>query len=217
MVILGIVVVILVVLLAFALSRWLTVTGELGPERREVCVEYLVFTFRFPSERGAKGKRSRDKSADADGEPSKKKSQATRGSTVDWLKLAPEGLQALQRGLIYLLRRVRIDNLRIAGTVGTEDPADTGMLIGAIYAAYGALQPWSRPIELTIAPDFDEEGCAISFRGRVSVRLGVLIGMPFVVLRHLPKRKIWRTWRKQRRKRHHHESSRNARGTEVGI
>jgi hypothetical protein len=217
MITLGIVVGVLLVGLAFALSRWITVTGELGPERREVRVKYLSFTFRIPSGKEADGKSSRDRSDDADGEPTKKEAKKKRGSSVDWLKLLPDGLQALQSGLIYLLRRLRIDNLRISGTVGTDDPADTGMLIGAIYAVYGALQPWSRPIELSVAPNFEEEVYAISLRGRVSVRLGVLIGMPLVVLWHLPKRRIWRTWRAQRRRRPSQQASRNARGTEVGI
>ncbi len=217
MITLGIVVGLLMVGLAFALSRWITVTGELGPERREVRVAYLGFTFRVPSGKPADARQSRRKSEDAGDGPSKQKAKTKRGGAMDWLKLLPDGLQGLKRGLVYLLRRLRIDELRIWGTVGTDDPADTGMLIGAIYAVYGALQPWSRPIELTVAPDFDGAVHAIRLRGRVSVRLGVLIGMPLVVLWHLPKRRIWRTWRAQRRRRHHHESSRNARETEVGI
>mgnify|MGYP006278145449 CR=1 FL=1 len=217
MLILGTILGSLLALLAFALSRWITVTGELGPARREIRIQYLVFTFRIPSQAQADAERPRDEADDDEAEPAKEKPTKRRGSALDWLKLIPEGLQVLKQGLIYLVRRLRIYDLRVSGTIGTDDPADTGMLIGAIYALYGALQPWSRPVELTIAPDFEAEVYAISLRGRVSVRLGVLVAMPLVMLWHLPKRKIWRTWRKQRRKRHHHESSPKARGTEVGI
>jgi len=219
MLILAIVLGSLLALLAFALSRWITITGEIGPDRREVRIQYLFVTVRVPSEKDADAEQDQDReeSIEDDEEPEKETSKKKSGGALDWLKLLPEGLHALKRGLIYLFRRLRIYDLHIAGTIGTDDPADTGMLIGAIYAVYGSLQPWSRSIELAIAPDFDEERMAIQARGRVSVRLGVLVGMPLVILWHLPKRKIWRTWRTQRRRRHHHKPSRNARGTEVGI
>lgn len=217
--ILGVVLGILALLLVVALSGRITVTGEIGTERRAVRIRYLLFTFRIPSKEKADAETPRDESdPDKDEEkPDKKKSRRKGGGELAWLRLLPDGLQALKHGLGYLFRRLRIDDLRVSGRIGTDDPADTGMLMGMIYALYGSLQPWSRAVELAIAPNFDEEEYTISLRGRVSVRLGVLAAMPLVVLRHLPKRKIWRTWRQQRRRRHHQESSRNARGTEVGV
>lgn len=215
--ILGVVLGTLALLLVIALSGRITVTGEVGTERRAVRIRYLFFTFRVPSERQSEAKRARDESEDEATKAEPGKTQKKGGDALAWLRLLPDGLQALKHGLGYLFRRLRIDDLRVSGRIGTDDPADTGMLMGMIYALYGSLQPWSRAVEMAIAPNFDEEEYTISLRGCVSVRLGVLAAMPLVVLRHLPKRKIWRTWRQQRRRRHHQESSRNARGTEVGV
>lgn len=217
MLMVGIVLGIFALLLVVALSGRITVTGEIGTERRAVRIRYLLFTFRIPSEEKADAENLRDEPDKDEKTPEKERSKKKGGGALAWLKLLPEGIQALKHGLVYLFGRLRIDDLRISGTIGSDDPADTGMLIGAIYAVYGALQPWSRRVDLAIAPSFEAERFDVSARGRLSVRLGVLLGMPLVVLWHLPKRKIWRTWRAQRRKRTSQQSSRNARGTEVGI
>lgn len=218
MIILGIGLGIVVAALAFALSRWITVTGEIGPERREFRIRYLGFTFRPSHTKRTKvNVATTSDRPDEAAEREAARSKRTDARALDRLKLIPESLLALKSALSYLVKRLRIDELRVSGTVGTDDPAETGTLIGAIYAVYGALQPWSRNVELSIRPDFEAGDSAVQARGRVSVRLGTVIGLFVVLLWHLPKRRIWRTWRAQRWGRRHLRASRHARGTEVGI
>lgn len=209
MIVVGIVLGSLALLVAVALAQWLTVRGRVGPEGAALEVRYLWVRVRIPSEREMSKTQRRE--SDAEESESKRRSG---GNARDWLVLIPEGLQAVVASLRYLLRRTRIERLRVTGTIGTDDPSETGMAVGAIHALHGALGPWAHAVDLAIEPDFEAERTTIVVEGAIRVRVGVLLATPLVVLWHLPKRKMWRAWRAGRR---HKGSSRSARERTAGL
>ena len=214
MTVVGIVLGSLALLVAIALMPWLTVRGRVGPEGVEMELRYLWGRIRIPSERATSSTpRSEDEAPDAgsdtnDAETEPDSDGRSAGNVRDWLVLIPDGLKAVVAGLHYLLRRTRIERLRVAGTIGTDDPSESGIAVGAIHALHGSLGPWARAIDLSIEPDFETERTAIVAEGAVHVRVGTLLATPLVMLWHLPKRKMWRAWRAGRRRQ---SSSRSAR------
>lgn len=63
----------------------------------------------------------------------------------------------LRRGLKFVAdlgRRARPDEVRVRGRVGFEDPSETGMLVGAMYACYGMPSP-SKRWNICVDPEFN--------------------------------------------------------------
>ena len=173
---------------ALALCQRVWIKAVWEPDRRSIDVHYLLLHFRTPRpRRRRKVKKRREK-----------RKRRGRGA-LGWLKLAPELLQAGGRGLKFLLRHSELRHLRLEGSVGTEDPAATGVLWGTIQAVYGALGPWGAKLELAVAPDFDEGKTSLKIDAEGAVRLWTLVVTAAVILWHLPKRKLWRLLREQRR------------------
>lgn len=160
-----------------------------GPDRRATEVRYLFLRFRAPR-RHRKVKKAKK---------AKKERKRWRRGALGWLKLAPELLQAGDKGLRFLLRHSELRHLRLEGSVGTEDAATTGILWGTIWAAHGAIGPWDSRVELAVAPDFDEGNTSLKIDAEGAVRLWALLATAVVILWHLPKRKLWRLLREQRR------------------
>lgn len=181
----------LVLLSALALGQRLSIRAVWGPDHRSIDVRYLLLRFRAPG-RGKKVKKKRKRA--------KEKAWKRRKGTLGWLKLAPELLQAGGRGLKFLLRHSELRRLRLEGSVGSEDPALAGVLWGTIQTAYGTLGPWGSKIELAVAPDFDEGKTHLKIDAEGAMRLGTLLATAVVILWHLPKRKLWRLLREQRRR-----------------
>jgi len=187
----GIVLGSLALLAALALYQRIWIKVVWGPDRRSFDVRYLFLSFRGPRRR-------------REGEEKKRrvreKARRGRGDALGWLKLAPKLLRAGGKGLRFLLQHSELLHLRIEGSVGTEDPATTGILWGTIQTVNSRLGPSSK-IQLAVTPDFDEGETHLKANAEGSVRLWVLVATVVVVLWHLPKRKLWRLLREQRRRR----------------
>ena len=176
---------------ALALCQRVWIKVVLGPARRAIDVRYLLLHFRVPREHGKK-RRGRKKKG-------QKKRAWERGEAgLGWIKLVPELLRAGGKGLRFLLRHSELRHVRVEGSIGAEDAATTGILWGLIQAAYGSLGPWGSKIELALTPDFEEGNTRLLIDAEGAVRLGVLLATLAVILRYLPKRKIWRLLWEQR-------------------
>ncbi len=169
--------------LALCQRLWIKVVW--GPALRSIELHYLLLHLRTPRER-RKAKK-------------KKKRKMRRTGTLGWLKLAPELLQASSKGLKFLLRHSELRHLRLEGSVGTEDVALTGILWGTIRATHGALGPRGSKLELAVTPDFPEGKTSLTLDAEGAVRLGALLATAAIIVWYLPKRKIWRLLREQRR------------------
>lgn len=172
----------LLCVLALCQRVWIEIIW--GPAGRSIDVRYLLIHFRTPRERRKR----------------KKKQGRRKTGALGWIKLAPELLQAIGKGLKFLLRHSELRHLRLEGVIGTEDFATTGILWGTIQAVYGMLQPWGSKFELAVTPDFDEGNTRLTFDAEGAVRLVALSVTVSIILWYLPKRKIWQLLREQRRR-----------------
>ncbi|HAF70123.1 MAG: hypothetical protein XD60_0055 [Acetothermia bacterium 64_32] len=182
----GIVLGALLVLCLLALGQRVRIALLWGPKGRSVKVRYSFLRFQVPKHKER-------------GRP--KKGRRRRETGGHWLKLAPELLRAGWKGFEFSLRHCELGRLRVDGKVGGDDPVVTGILWGAIRGAHGALWPWGHKMELAVRPDFDGGGTSIEIHVEGAVRLGTILAAAAVVLWHLPKRKLWRLLREQRRAR----------------
>ena len=173
----------LAVFLAVALYQRVWIDVSVGHADRSIDVRYLFFHLR-PLKRARK----------------ERKKRAREGNALGWLKLIPDLLRAVGKGLRIISRHGEIRSLRIAGRLGTGNAATTGILFGAIQAFRRAFGRSVSRLELDITPDFEEGKTRLALEAEGTVRLGVLLAVPFVVLWHLPKRKLWRLLRKGRRR-----------------
>jgi len=112
----------------------------------------------------------------------------------------PELLRALGKGLGFLIIHSQLRHLRLEGTIGTEDPASTGILCGSIEAFCRLLWLSVPGFELAIAPDFVEQRVLLTLDAKIVMRLAVILATITVVLWHMPKRRLWSLLRDQRRK-----------------
>lgn len=185
--ILGIVMGSLFLLCTLALSQRVRITLAWEPGTRSVEIRYAFLRFRIPrhKERAKRKKRRRAK-------------RIGRRSTLQWLKLVPELVEAVWKGLKFLLRRSELRRMVIEGSVGAGDPAMTGILWGEIQAAYGVRE--LRVLELAIVPDFADGTTNLRLDAEGAVRLGAILTSAVVVLWRLPKRKLWRLLRERRRR-----------------
>lgn len=116
-----------------------------------------------------------------------------------WRELRRRGLvkawvRPAARALGELLRIPRCDHLRGTVCVGLGDPADTGMLYGALCAAAGALGP-SAKVSVAVKPDFMDVRAEAEGEVAASMVPGKIAG---VVLRLLWRGPTWRTYRAYR-------------------
>lgn len=154
-----------------------------GPDSRSIEVRYLLLRLRGP-------KRHRKR---------EKRRKRRKTSVLQWIRLAPELLRALGKGLGFLIRHSQLRHLRLEGTIGTEDPATTGIVWGSIQAFRGLL-PCASKLELTIAPDFVEEHVRLTLDAEGVMRMAIILTTITIVLWYIPKRRLWSLLRDQRRK-----------------
>ena len=115
----------------------------------------------MPSKRRRKGPRKR-----------KRRGSDTAGRRRFWTH-GPRMLRNAPRLLSRLIARVKLETLDLTVRVGLADPADTGVL-------YGALAPMAQLLSgrthVAVRPDFDTMG--LSGRGMVSARLVPIALLP---------------------------------------
>lgn len=116
-----------------------------------------------------------------------------------WRELRRRGLvkawvRPAARALGELLRVPRCDHLRGTVCVGLGDPADTGMLYGALCAVAGALHS-SANVSLAVKPDFMDARAEAEGEVAASMVPGRIVG---VALRLLWRGPTWRTYRAYR-------------------
>lgn len=180
----GVVLGILFLLLVLALHQRVWIKVVWGPDGRSIEVRYLLLHLRGPRRhRKRKEKRKRRKT-----------------SVLQWVRLAPELLRALGKGLGFLIRHSQLRHLRLEGTIGTQDPASTGILWGSIQAFHGLLRLWASKFELAIAPDFVEGRVRLTLDAEGAMRMAVILATMTIILWYIPKRRLWSLLRDQRRK-----------------
>jgi len=173
----------LFLLLVLALHQRVWIRVVWGPDSWSIEVRYLLLRLRGPRKhRKREEKRKRRKT-----------------SVLQWARLVPELLRALGKGLGFLIRHSQLRHLRLEGTIGTEDPATTGIVWGSIQAFRGLL-PCASKLELTIAPDFVEQRISLTLGAEGVVRMAVILTTITIVLWYIPKRRLWSLLRDQSRK-----------------
>ncbi len=155
-----------------------------APDGRSIEVRYLLLRLRGP-------RRHRKR---------EKKQKRRKTSVLRWVRLLPELLHALGKGLGFLNRHSQLRHLRLEGTIGTEDPASTGIVWGSIEAFCGLLRLSVPGFELAIAPDFVEQRVSLTLDAKIVVRMAVILTTIIIVLWYIPKRRLWSLLRDQRRK-----------------
>ena len=174
----------LFLLLVLALHQRVWIRAVWAPDGRSIDVRYLLLRLRGPRRR-----RKREE---------KRKRRKT--SILRWVRLVPELLHALGKGLGFLIRHSQLRHLRLEGTIGTEGPASTGILCGSIEAFCGLLRLSVPGVELAIAPDFVEQRVSLTLDAKIVMRMVVILTTITIVLWHMPKRRLWSLSRDQRRK-----------------
>jgi hypothetical protein len=173
----------LFLLLVLALHQRVWIRVVWGPDSWSIEVRYLLLRLRGPRKhRKREEKRKRRKT-----------------SVLQWVRLVPELLRALGKGLGFLIRHSQLRHLRLEGTIGTEDPATTGIVWGSIQAFRGLL-PCVSKLELTIAPDFVEQRISLTLGAEGVVRMAVVLTTITIALWYIPKRRLWSLLRNQSRK-----------------
>ena len=101
---------------------------------------------------------------------------------LSWRKSGREieknaALPAVLRALRYLLRRIRLEQLRAEGRVSSPDAAQTALACGCIRSLEGMLRPFLPAERLCIRlnPDFSASDSDVRFSCMLSVRLGHII------------------------------------------
>jgi hypothetical protein len=173
----------LFLLLVLALHQRVWIRVVWGPDSWSIEVRYLLLRLRGPRKhRKREEKRKRRKT-----------------SVLQWVRLVPELLRALGKGLGFLIRHSQLRHLRLEGTIGTEDPATTGIVWGSIQAFRGLL-PCASKLELTIAPDFVEQRISLTLGAEGVVRMAVVLTTITIALWYIPKRRLWSLLRDKSRK-----------------
>jgi len=197
-----------VLVLSLLLAQRLRLSLAWGPDGPSVRLRYLMIHWRSgkrsPSDPdsmspggAAAGKKERRKARKRRRAPGRKRWR------VSWRRLIalfPEAASAVWKSGGFLVRRCRIEHLRIEGPIGTSDPAVTGMLWGAVSAAQeGILATGVGRSRLW--PDFGEGRTQITVDATLSVAAGSLLATPLLLVWHLPKRELWRAVRWERLRR----------------
>jgi hypothetical protein len=177
-----------VLIFGLALYQPIWIRIKWGGQEKLLHVRYLILNFRRPKER----KKSKPKK--------KEKDRQSWINILDWIKLAPELIKEIGKGLRILFRYSEIRHLRIDGALGTDEVDMTGFLWGITQAFFGTLKLWIPKLEMNIYPNFTKEKTALNLDAQISTRMGGLLTSTAVILWHIPKRKLWRVIRKQRKK-----------------
>jgi hypothetical protein len=120
----------------------------------------------------------------------KRKSGARRKRSFPYgrfIEMMPGLIHGANRGLRFLLKRIRLDRCAISGTLEGSDPAETGILFALLYALVDLLETRISKLQVAVVPEFMHGGTRLWFEGEASTRTGTLVALPFVVLFHLPK------------------------------
>lgn len=172
-----------VALLLVCIPWVVSIAAGTGTQRRLV-VELRPFRRTFPArlrfERtlggdGARSERARDarrpngadKPARNTDEPEQAGTRRRKRPTTRMIGAAPH----LLRGLLTVFR---VEHLRLEGTIGLPDPADTGQLFGLVEALSVVL-PGSR-VSVSLVPDFF--GPTFDARGEASLRVHLVRAIP---------------------------------------
>jgi hypothetical protein len=108
---------------------------------------------------------------------------------------------ATWQALKDLLRRLRWEHCSVRLSIGTSDPAVTGMLFGYATAARPLLLGWFPQAELELQPDFESGRTRAEGEARLGVRPLDLILVTIWFLHRLPKREVFEFIREIRQKR----------------
>lgn len=192
--------VLIAAVMVLALSQRLRLRLTWGPAGRSVSLRYLMIRLRSDSGRlrepaeamapkVAKARKRKPRRADG--------RRRWRWSWRRLIGLLPEAAGAVWKGGGFLVRRCRIEYLRIEGPIGTPDPALTGMLWGAVSALQDTIVTQS-VAQVRLWPEFVEDRTQVTFDATLSVRAGALLAAPLLLVWHLPKRSLWQAFRSAR-------------------
>jgi len=141
-----------------------------------------------------KGKEEEENEEEAEEEETEKKGKG-RFHWPSLITAAPELVGTLLKSLRFLFGHGELD-LSLQGKLGGEDPAQVGQLLGLLEAVRGTLTGFGILVKNEVTPHFLEEKTDLKLRGEVKIRLGYLLAVIPLALHYLPKRKLWRAWRR---------------------
>lgn len=168
-------------------------------DKRECKVKYLFFTFDLN-----KQKKKKETKELAKEEPVSKEKNANVFKDFDTIKLL---IGKASDSVKKLLRHLHIDHFDFFMSVGTDDPAKTGILYGQlcayIYSATAFLDRWFliQYDRVEILPNFHQDkfevdfSCTIALRPIIALAIGANIG--YTLLREKWKKKRVEKKRKQ--------------------
>ena len=107
-----------------------------------------------------------------------------------FIELAPDLMRAAGRGLRFLLRRIRLDCIRISGTLEGSDPAETGIACGLIVGLVALIETRTPAAHVAVNPGFMGEGTHVWIEGEASVQIATLVALPFIIFFLLPKKAL---------------------------
>lgn len=180
----------MILILGLALYQPILVKIRWGSSEKLFHVRYFLLSFRRPKKRKKSVKK----------EKQKEKGDRDWHGILEWIKLAPELLNTVGKGLKILFRYSEVRSLKVEGTLGAEDPAVTGTLWGLTQTFYGNLTQWTSPLEIDVTPDFIDGNTELNLDTTMSLRMGGILTSVAIILWYLPKRQLWRIIRKSKRK-----------------
>lgn len=189
--------------LSLLLAQRLRLSLTWGPDGRSIRLRYLMI--RLGSDRRPASKTEAAARREAAARKKEKKARKKRRDPsgrrrwrASWprlIALLPEATAAVWKSVGFLVRRCRIEHLRIEGPIGTSDPALTGMLWGAVAPVQEAVLALGLG-QARLWPEFVDGRTELTFDATLSVAAGSLVATPLVLVWHLPKRRLWRAVRR---------------------
>ena len=108
---------------------------------------------------------------------------------LPWKKLEIDAkklvmLRTLRRGARHLFKHARIEQLRLQGSIGTNDAARTALICGFANAAGDALRSVVRScaVSIRLQPDFSNAQLQARLCGMISLRLGHIMLAAILIL-----------------------------------
>lgn len=95
---------------------------------------------------------------------------------------SPPVLRAALRAGLCLLRRLRLEQLRVHGTLATGNAAATALLCGLAEAVQAACTPLNGLVDLRIQPDFSRSSSDLEASGMIGLRVGHIICAALIFL-----------------------------------
>lgn len=96
---------------------------------------------------------------------------------------SPLLLKAALKACIYLLRHLRLEQLRAHGSIATGDAAQTALLCGAAEAVQAACTPLNGLVVLRLYPDFSSSSSRLEATGMIGLRAGHIIFAALIFIR----------------------------------